>query len=260
MTFRQFVRRILPTFVVARIDYHLRPHVRDSWGGAFNGQCGRQQIFIDLLSAFSFTHIVETGTFKGTTTEYLARESRLPVFTVEANPKVHQFAKLRFRRYPQIRLFLGDSRLFLRRLPTLLPPSVCRPFFYLDAHWQLDLPLLEELEMVLGKYPECVIMIDDFKVPGDSGYRFDDYGEGRALCSEYLAPVFETLNPAVAYPLLPSSRESGGKRGCIVLVSPALKDILPGVASVQQAVSVSLRPASSACTSVRPLATEAQTL
>src|SRR5262249_37184019 len=90
-------RRILPAAVVARIDFHLHPELGQRWGGAFNGQCGRQQIVMDLLATFPFTHIVETGTYLGITTEFLARQSRLPVLTVEAKPVAYEFARLRLR-------------------------------------------------------------------------------------------------------------------------------------------------------------------
>jgi hypothetical protein len=31
-----------------------------------------------------------------------------------------------------------------------------------------------------------VAMIDDFRVPGDEGYAYDDYGPGKALTADYL--------------------------------------------------------------------------
>src|SRR5437016_3768245 len=109
MIFSRSLRRLLPNKVVARIDYHLHPGHFQGWGGALNGQCGRQQIVIDLLRSFPFTHIIETGTYRGTTTDFLARESKLPVFTVEADPIAYEFARIRLRRYADVQLFFGDS-------------------------------------------------------------------------------------------------------------------------------------------------------
>jgi hypothetical protein len=37
-------------------------------------------------------------------------------------------------------------------------------FVYLDAHWNDDLPLAEELEIVFGACPNAIVMIDDFNV------------------------------------------------------------------------------------------------
>jgi len=203
---------ILPPQLTARIRFHLHPSRSNPYGGAFNGQCGRQQIFIDLFRAFAFTHIVETGTFYGVTTEFLARETKVPVFTVEAFRPAYELAKLRLRQYPNVKMFLGDSRSFLRQIAL---PRESNPFFYLDAHWEKDLPLREEIGIAFGNYPKSVVMIDDFQVPQDSGYTFDDFGSSGALTLEYIKPVIKGLS--LAYPRLPSSRESGSKRGSIVL-------------------------------------------
>jgi hypothetical protein len=207
---------ILPPSLTARLRFHLHPGRSNPYGGAFNGQCGRQQIFVDLFRTFRFTHIVETGTFYGVTTEFLARETNLRVFTVEAFRPAYELAKIRLRQYPNVQMFLGDSRWFLRQMAGFIPRDGT-PFFYLDAHWEQDLPLKEEIGIVFGSYPRCVVMIDDFQVPNDSGYTFDDFGPSGALTLEYIKPVTNGLS--FAYPKLPSSRESGSKRGCIVLAS-----------------------------------------
>jgi hypothetical protein len=44
-------------------------------------------------------------------------------------------------------------------------------FFYLDAHWNEDLPLAEEIDLIFSRSPCAVVMIDDFEVPGDPGFR-----------------------------------------------------------------------------------------
>ena len=59
-------------------------------------------------------------------------------------------------------------------------------FVYLDAHWAEELPLAEELCIVASAWTRCVVMVDDFQVPGDSGYAYDDYGPGLALTEDYL--------------------------------------------------------------------------
>lgn len=61
-------------------------------------------------------------------------------------------------------------------------------FFYLDAHWYGDIPPRDE-RAGEQKWSRFVAMIDDFEVPGDAGYGFDDHGPGRALTLEYIRPV-----------------------------------------------------------------------
>ena len=90
-------------------------------------------------------------------------------------------------------------------------------FFYLDAHWNDDLPLAEELETILSHCSAAVVMIDDFQVPFDAGYGHDDYGFGKALTSGYIASVVSGYRLRVLYPSTPSAEEGGARRGCVVL-------------------------------------------
>ena len=62
-------------------------------------------------------------------------------------------------------------------------------FFYLDAHWNDDLPLADEIDIIFSRCPWAVVMIDDFEVPSDPGYQFDDYGPGKALVLGYIRPA-----------------------------------------------------------------------
>ena len=39
----------------------------------------------------------------------------------------------------------------------------------------------EEVELAIANFSKAVLMIDDFNVPDDPGYRFDDYGPGKRL-------------------------------------------------------------------------------
>jgi hypothetical protein len=218
---------------VALLEYHLRPHIREPWGGAFNGQRSRQGIFLELIERMSFRVIIETGTFRGSATEFLADGSRLPVHTVESNPRFFHYAAHRLRHRDNVHPALDDSRSFLRRLAADAGVPKRGAFFYLDAHWHADLPLREELDLITEHWEETVIMVDDFKVPGDEGYGFDDYGGGRCLCLDYVRPQLES-RLAAFFPTTPSHQETGRRRGCVVLADAAAA---PGLESVS-----SLRP------------------
>jgi hypothetical protein len=54
------------------------------------------------------------------------------------------------------------------------------PLFFLDAHWYDYWPLLDEIELITSKVPRCVIIIDDFQVPGRNDYVFCEGGGGSA--------------------------------------------------------------------------------
>ncbi|MFN6571166.1 hypothetical protein [Dendronalium sp. ChiSLP03b] len=209
--------KIFTQKILGVVQYYVSQDSRKTWGKPFNDQTFRQQIFLELIQKINFSAIVETGTYRGTTTEYLHKSSQLPVYTVESNPRYYGYAKARLFAYKDIVISYGDSRSFLRRIvesSTLIQGQI---FFYLDAHWGKDLPLKEEIQIIFENHPKAVVMVDDFKVPGDEEYKYDNYGEGKVLSQEYLEPVIKNLNLAAFFPSQRAELETGAKRGCIVL-------------------------------------------
>lgn len=201
---------------IGMLEYWLRPRRRDTWGGPFNGQVLRQQMFAELCSAVSFAAIVETGTYRGETTEHFGRCTDAPVHSFEIRPRAHGFARARLRSAGDVHLHLLDSRAGIAALARSAPRPAGPAFFYLDAHWAGDLPLREEVDLVLTHWAEAVVMIDDFAVPDDPGYGFDDRAPGQALDLGYLGS--RAADPvAVWFPARPSSAETGARRGCVVL-------------------------------------------
>lgn len=204
------------------LDAVLSDAVYEPTSAAFNGQAGRQAIVRDLVDQFGFATVIETGTHFGNTAGYLATEFGLAVQTCELVPRYVRVASHLLRQLPTVEVHHLDSRQFLRQLAGAHHTSADRPFVYLDAHWHADLPLAEELDLVAENWPEWVAMIDDFRVPGDEGYGFDDYGPGRRLDLDYLAPVLARHGLTAFFPTLPSSAETGARRGCMVTCAPAL--------------------------------------
>jgi hypothetical protein len=212
----------LPDELKGRIDFYTFRKRQLIWGGPFKGQTGRLAVFAALRPIVNPGFILETGTCYGTTTELLA-ESGLPVVTIESNARNYAFARARLRRFANVQLWLGDSRIgALRALDLHRTTLGARPLFaYLDAHWNEDLPLAEELDVVFTRCPNPVVMVDDFRVPDDPGYGYDDFGPGKALDQSYIAPAVETHRLGVFYPMLPSAKETGQRRGCVVLAREA---------------------------------------
>lgn len=204
------------------VEYGLRPKRRNAWGGPFNGQRARQVLFKRLVAATRPSAVIETGTYLGTTTEMLA-EAGVPVFSVEADNRSYGFSRARFLFRRNVRLLRGDSRQALRALaaePALTQRD--RPVFaYLDAHWNADLPLAEELDIVFEQWPAAVAMIDDFEVPGDPGYAFDDYGGDDVLAERYVSTTRARHGLSIYYPATASAVETGARRGCAVLAKGA---------------------------------------
>jgi len=228
---KQYLLRTHPAWLAA-YDYYLNPTLKSSWGGPFNGQAGRQQIFQELISKIPFRAIIETGTFRGTTTEFLAKQSGLTVCTAEVEPRYYHFSRFRFRRQSNIRLALGDSREMLAKLSSDPEFPKCNVFFYLDSHWQEDLPLKQEVKLIANSWKGVAIMIDDFEVSGDADYGFDDYGPGKRLCLENLQPL-SAVGLTPFFPTLASVQETGRKRGCVVLADQMLTESLKSVHSLR---------------------------
>jgi hypothetical protein len=82
-------------------------------------------------------------------------------------------------------LRLNDSRQFLRELSHGALVDRCVSL-YLDAHWSNNLPLLDELELIVSHWSRLLVMVDGFKIPDDPGYGHDDYGKGKVLALETL--------------------------------------------------------------------------
>jgi hypothetical protein len=212
---KRLTKHLLGEANIGRLEYLLKPELREHLGGAFNGQDNRKRIFSDLINRVPFKAIVETGTYRGSTSAFLCQFS-LPVYTVEINPRCFAFAALRLRQHRKlIHMHEGDSPSFLRELAKADGCPKSNVFFYLDAHWREHLPLKDELEIIFTSWSNSVVMVDDFQVPGTE-YGYDDYGPGRVLNITYLDPL-RHLGIWCFFPSLDPQLETGMKRGCVVL-------------------------------------------
>jgi len=233
VTIKNVARRLLGEKTWGTLQYYRRPEQGDGWGGPFNGQPNRVRIFRSIVAAVHPAAIVETGTYLGTTTEFMARTG-VPVYTVESQPRNYGFARARLRRTSNISIRFGDSRAALRSFfGGPLASKVDKTIFaYLDAHWYHDLPLAEEIDIIFSFCRGAVVMIDDFQVPGDPGYAYDDFGEGKALTPAYIEAAVDKHGLRAFYPSQPSFEEGGPRRGCVVLV----KDMTPANALAASAL------------------------
>ena len=204
------------------LDYLRHLERGDASGGPFNGQRERAALFESIATKCSPVVIVETGTYLGNTTEYFAA-TQLPIYSVEADRRAYGFAKTRLWRRRNVHLKRGDSREALQAWfdGPLHNHSYGPVLFYLDAHWGTHLPLYQELVIIFDHCSNAIVMIDDFRVPFDDGYGYDDYGVGKALVPQYIEPLVRSFDLRAFYPSTPSYVETGHRRGCVVLVRDA---------------------------------------
>jgi len=195
----------------------------------FNSQNHRKKIFKELTAAINFENIIETGTFLGDTTYWISQHSKLPIYTTETNNIYYCISKKRFLILNNQKLFISnlDSRKFLKQIFDANNILNRKVLIYLDSHWDQDLPLLDEINFICAKSVEFVVMIDDFKVPFDEGYGFDDYGGMNVFNLEYIKDCIIKFGLSVFFPALHSSSETGAKRGCVVLTNnPKFEQII----------------------------------
>ncbi len=195
----------------------LNPVLQQSFGGPFNGQERRREIFKGILAHLLPGAVVETGTYRGTTTEYIAGIFSGPIFSCEVDTRCFLASRRKLARFAHVEIAQCDSRRFLREALDKLPPGA-PILIYLDAHWGADLPLREEIEIVLTFGRDAAIMIDDFEVPFDQGYGFDDYGAGGRL-SLALLEFVKDRSIRLFFPSTASERETGARRGSVVLAT-----------------------------------------
>ncbi len=205
-----------------RLVYHSRvtPDTR-AFGepGTLNNQQGREMLVRHLLAEFKPAAILETGSYMGAGIKFfLAHSGQAPVFSCEINKKFYHFCKTRFAGEPRVHLFLGQSVEFLTQVSAPELHLESPVLVYLDAHWGTDLPLKREIEIILKRWPGALIIIDDFQVPHDTGYGYDEYGKGQALNAAYVKGLDSEL--LLYYPALKATSETGARRGCCFVCMP----------------------------------------
>jgi len=204
--------------------------------GPFNGQKRRVEAVAAMFKAVPFATIIETGTYRALTTMHLRSVSAVPIATVEVNKRYLDYSRRRLRKFDSVHQFLGHSPEVLQKLRRDAVWQVQPCFFYLDAHWLNDLPLLDELHEIRQGWTDFAALIDDFRVDGDEGYQYDDYGPGKTLELSLLAGVEELADLSVFWPAASSGKETGARRGWVVVASPG--SVANSLAKVAQ-----LRPA-----------------
>jgi predicted O-methyltransferase YrrM len=194
--------------------------LQQGWGGPLNGQRARQRTVAAIIDSFNPVAIVETGTHRAVTTLWFAERFKGRIFTCERAQRLFIQSAIKLKPHAHVRIANADSRAFLKELCAKRIGGV-PVLFYLDAHSGDDLPFAEELSAILDRPGSSIVLIDDFAVPHDPGYGFDDYGSGKRLDLDYLAP-FRARLAAVCFPSTPSAQETGVRRGFCALATDDL--------------------------------------
>ncbi len=130
------------------------------WGG-FHRDPIYRKLIEELIESLQPTAFVETGTYRGYSTEFVAsRFPKLPIYTTEIVEDRYQLTKKQLNRYSNITAELGNSDAVVRKWVAERKPGAL-PLYFLDAHWETYWPLREELRCITGAGGKAVIVIDD---------------------------------------------------------------------------------------------------
>lgn len=188
---------ILPR--VADLNKNKFPN-KAQWGfSAFNSAPEVGVVLNQLKQQYGIETVVETGTHMGYTTAYFASSFKR-VHTIEINAETYNKAKRNLDCFPNVTCHLGGSEVILQELlPSLEGEMV---LFYLDAHWQKFWPLRDELKEIAQTHRDnCIIVIDDFKVPTRKDVPYDKYGSHE--CSfDYVKDLLDEIFTDYSYHFL----------------------------------------------------------
>lgn len=140
----------------------------------FNSAPEIAQFIHSLKTDYAIDVAIETGTYLGETTRFLA-DCFNEVHTIEISDVNLNKALKALKDKDNVQAHLGSSEIVLHNLLPALKDK--RAIFYLDAHWNEFWPLLDELREIGKTHKDnCIIVIDDFKVPGRKDLKYDKYG------------------------------------------------------------------------------------
>ena len=216
--FVDFIAPALPYRLAASLD-HFTNHKKFYYpfGGPVNGSTARAEVIRELIEFCGIERIVETGTFRGTTTEWFSSFG-LPVISYEIMPRYAEFARMRLRKRENVTVVTAESSEGLEALVSSGADLDTPTLFYLAAHWYDYLPLRREYEMICENFPRPIIVVDDFKVEGDPDYAFSSYEVG-TLDLDYMVKPDDDFPARIYFPSTPACWETGAKTGYVAITT-----------------------------------------
>lgn len=186
-----------------------------------NGQRNRLRTAYLLGEIIQPEVAIESGSYLGTTTQYLTAIAATKTYSIEINPRFSGVAKNRLKldvAAGRVTIIDGNSAEKLPLILKELDPKETRILAYLDAHWLEYIPLHAELEALITWGGDFAAIIDDFYIPTDEGYGFDQYENHRVDISH----VPSNSGVSVWIPSEGSATESGACRGTAYVFSASL--------------------------------------
>lgn len=180
----------------------------------FNEDSFMESEFLTLKENYNIKTVIETGTYHGITTEWLAQNFD-NVETVEIIQKYFDIAKVRLLKYKNVNQYFGSSTELLHRILELVTDNT---IIFLDSHWYKN-PVIEELDIIRLSGLHPIIVIHDFFNPKHSEFGFDEYPEqGIKYEWNWVKPSIDAIYGEDGYNYYYNKEATGAKRGCVFVI------------------------------------------
>jgi hypothetical protein len=178
----------------------------------FEGDLYIKQEIEKLILKFDIENVIETGTFMGSTAKVLSTMVK-NVYTIELNDEHYNESNAYLKDLSNVKIIKGDSK---EELDKIIPDLKGNTLCYLDAHFYVVCPLMDELKMIAKHKLKPIIVIHDFKVPGKPELGFDAWNN-QEFTWEWIKPVIEEIYGVNGYSYYYNSIAEGAKRGVIYI-------------------------------------------
>lgn len=219
-------RKIVPSFVYNFLKkrknlYFLRSRNRNDFAmtieydtAPFNCDTYMEKEFLKLKENYHIANVIETGTYKGVTTKWLAKNFD-HVFSIEIMRKYFEEASLNLKGLDNVKLINSDSR---KALPSILDRLKGNTLIFIDSHWYEN-PLLPELEIIAESKMRPCICIHDMKNPEDPTMGYDTYpDQGIVYELAWLKPHLDIIYGENKYSYYFNKVAEGARRGALFCV------------------------------------------
>jgi len=180
----------------------------------FNCDTYLEKEFLNLKEKYNISNVIETGTYKGVTTRWLAMNFR-NVFSIEIMRKYFEEASLSLKGFDNITLINSDSR---KALPSILDKVKGKTLIFIDSHWYEN-PLLPELEIIAESKLKPFICIHDMKNPEDPTMGYDTYPDQEIVYEfSWLKPHLDIIYGENQYEYYFNKHAEGARRGALFCV------------------------------------------
>jgi GT2 family glycosyltransferase len=180
----------------------------------FNCDSYMEKEFLRLRNQYQIKNVIETGTYKGVTTNWFARNFE-NVYSIEIMRQYYEEASLNLKSHNNVTLLNSDSR---RALPSVLDKVKGNTLIFIDSHWYEN-PLLPELEIIAESGLKPYICIHDMRNPEDPTMGFDTYpDQGIVYEFSWLKPHLDVIYGENQYEYYFNKLAEGARRGALFCI------------------------------------------